>query len=261
MPRNEKHYFVCQFCNKEFYAPRHAHRKPKYCSQKCRGNGLKKRVKIKCQYCNQPFQSLESNKDRQYCSRKCRDKGIVDHSKKDEFTCEWCKQQFESWAYRHNRFCSSQCRSKFAAKQPKLKRRNRVTLICTICNKPYETAKFFANKRNSSFCSKTCKGKDRSNKMTGEKNPNWKGGFNPNDYGSNWSSQSRKARKRDNYTCQICGYYSRIRNLDVHHIVPLITFNGDYISSNQLNNLICLCRKCHRNVELGKTRCPTPKLN
>lgn len=218
-------------------------------------------VSRNCKFCNKSFEYYPKNeKNRQYCSRKCRDEGIVDHSKKDTFTCEWCKQQFNSWVYRPNRFCSSQCRSEFAARQPKPREiSGKVKLICNICNKPYETARFFAEQKNSSFCSRTCKGKDKANKMKGENNPNWKGGFNPSEYGPNWGEQSRKARKRDNYTCQICGYYSRIRNLDVHHILPLITFNGDYKSSNQLNNLICLCRSCHKVVENGKIPCPAPK--
>lgn len=262
MPRNEKHYFICQTCNKEFHDPRHAHRNPKYCSQKCRGIGLQKRNEIKCKHCGKKFQALQSNENRQYCSRECRDKGIIDQSKKTIFVCDWCNKEFETWTYRRPRFCSRQCTSEFAAHQPKPNARrpeNFITLNCNECGKPYTVHKIYTEQRNSYFCSAACKGKDQAKKMSGKKNPNWKGGFNPDDYGPNWGSQSRKARKRDNYTCQVCGYKSRIRNLDVHHIKPLVTFNGDYLSANKLSNLICLCRKCHREVEHNKIPCPLPK--
>ena len=73
-------------------------------------------------------------------------------------------------------------------------------------------------------------------------------GNDPNDYGSNWSTQRNKARARDGYRCQICGAPEAGRQHDVHHRVPFRTFTS-YQEANQLLNLVTLCRSCHRRAE------------
>jgi len=85
--------------------------------------------------------------------------------------------------------------------------------------------------------------KERNKIYKGDKHPCWKGGID-RPYPENiWTPNFRtKIRKRDNYTCQICG--KKQRGLDVHHI-----------DENKFNckpdNLITLCRKCHRNIHCG----------
>lgn len=80
--------------------------------------------------------------------------------------------------------------------------------------------------------------------LTGEKNPNWKGGKSFEPYPTGWIKSFKESiRERDNHTCYLCkilennliDYYKK---LDIHHI--------DYNKQN-LNpkNLISLCRKCH----------------
>lgn len=92
-------------------------------------------------------------------------------------------------------------------------------------------------------------GIDRKNRYVGENAPNWKGGH-ASDYGSNWKRQRDKARARDNNTCQDCGHEwqeGEIR-LDVHHIIPLKEFDVPE-EANDLDNLITLCRECHKKWE------------
>jgi len=52
--------------------------------------------------------------------------------------------------------------------------------------------------------------------------------------------------ERDNYTCQVCGFqansWQEAQNLDVHHIVP-VSKGGECLDPE---NLITLCKKCHR---------------
>ena len=74
--------------------------------------------------------------------------------------------------------------------------------------------------------------------MTGNKNWNWKGGFNE-PYTIDWTNSLRIAiRERDKYTCQICGTKQGDFAFDIHHI--------DYNKKNcNPNNLITLCRSCH----------------
>lgn len=50
--------------------------------------------------------------------------------------------------------------------------------------------------------------------------------------------------QRDNYTCQRCKKQPKIS--DVHHIIPLGESDG---GTNDLDNLISLCPKCHKEVE------------
>jgi len=87
---------------------------------------------------------------------------------------------------------------------------------------------------------------ERQKASLGKNNCNWKGGGNF-DYGRNWSEQKRKCRKRDNYTCQLCGriWDRKERRFDVHHIKEIRSFNTDWKSANILANLITLCISCN----------------
>lgn len=57
-------------------------------------------------------------------------------------------------------------------------------------------------------------------------------------------SWSRAVRKRDNYTCQICGKYNKEKTI-AHHLIyrvilPLFSLN--------INNGITLCKECHLEI-------------
>ena len=79
----------------------------------------------------------------------------------------------------------------------------------------------------------------------------------PNDYGPNWPQQRDAARARDGYRCTRCGVTEDDtgREHDVHHLQPFREFgyvrgvNDFYVEANRLENLITLCRSCHRAVE------------
>lgn len=241
--------FFCLNCNTEI-SSEYSWRNPKYCSLQCRSEF--NRTTISCKYCKKEF-TVQNNKakSRKFCSKKCSNRYNRPITKKDYFICEWCGNRFYSWKYRQNRFCSNQCRSEFAARQPKSTYMPEIHVIlnCVICNSEYETTTHHVRLRGSSCCSTECVAELNSRRMKGKNNPNWHGGITNDGYGSNWQRQSRKARKRDDYTCQNCGYKSKTRNLDVHHIIPIKYFNGDWKNANKLYNLICLCRSCHRKVD------------
>jgi hypothetical protein len=80
--------------------------------------------------------------------------------------------------------------------------------------------------------------------LVGENAPAWKGGIAYLPYAPDFNRQTKeRVRVRDNFICQECGIPELELNkcLDIHHI--------DYNKKNSsLNNLICLCNKCH-----GKT--------
>jgi hypothetical protein len=87
-----------------------------------------------------------------------------------------------------------------------------------------------------------------SNALKGENNPNYKDGNSLKEfkdaYGlepSEWQKLAQEIRKRDNFTCQLCGKKGAT---DVHHIIP-----RRIKIDNSPDNLITLCRSCHGKVE------------
>lgn len=84
---------------------------------------------------------------------------------------------------------------------------------------------------------------------SGEEHPCWKGGL-ASEYGSNWSRMRRKTRQRDNHICQCCGHewQEGENRLDVHHIKPIKKFEEPE-DANTFDNLITLCRSCHKKWE------------
>jgi len=85
-----------------------------------------------------------------------------------------------------------------------------------------------------------------SEAQTGEKSRFWKGGISFLPYSSDWTRALKKAiRKRDNYTCQICGKWEE--KCSVHHI--------DYNKKNcNPENLIALCRSCHTKTNMDREK-------
>lgn len=59
----------------------------------------------------------------------------------------------------------------------------------------------------------------------------------------------RKAFERDDSTCQRCGSHEDdVDQLEAHHIIPFVEFDvpGE---AHTVDNLLALCRECHRSVE------------
>lgn len=258
---------VCKYCSKEFIDTKNPGR-TKYCSRACFIEGLKNpKRRQPCKVCGTEFYLATPTS--KYCSKECRQKdGWIkkDPSKKSIFICDWCKKKFENWTYRQSRFCSNQCRSEFAARQPKpnaQKPEIHITKPCDTCGNLYQTTTHQMRERGSRFCSMPCRNIMLSFERRGEGNPRWSGGtLKLADYGDNWNRQKRRTKQRDNHTCQVkeCGYKSGgDQILDVHHIRSLKEFNGNWKLANQLYNLISLCRPCHCRVEAGKIPCPIPK--
>lgn len=65
-----------------------------------------------------------------------------------------------------------------------------------------------------------------------------------------WHTKSDYIRAESQYLCAVCldkGIYN-YNNLEVHHIIKLKE-DEDKLLDN--NNLICLCRKCHKLADAG----------
>ena len=106
------------------------------------------------------------------------------------------------------------------------------------------------------FCSRKCRHNWLSENCTGKNSFHWTGGCK-HYYGPNWRIQRRLTIERDENTCQLCGITSEEfgKTMHVHHMIPFRIFNyivdenDNYIDANDLNNLECLCSKCHGKTE------------
>lgn len=180
--------------------------------------------KVECATCGESFRvepNREKQSERHFCSRDC------------------CGQ----WLHKNN---SGEDNPQY---------RERVTLVCEMCGVEYEVKPARASK--SVVCSAECRGDYVSEYYSGENGSRWKGGH-IDWYGENWYTQRRKARERDNYTCQYCGKDmsgDETRDPDVHHLRRLKWFKDNYDEpewwqrGNRLENLITACRSCHHQWE------------
>lgn len=101
------------------------------------------------------------------------------------------------------------------------------------------------------------------NAPSGEDHPHWKEGYDKY-YGDSWYFKRKECLKRDNKRCRVCGSEcgdsSYFDNPDVHHINPQNNWDveEEHEEMNDLSNLICLCRSCHRPLE-GKWQDSSPE--
>ncbi|RKY63810.1 MAG: hypothetical protein DRQ14_01400 [Candidatus Latescibacterota bacterium] len=130
---------------------------------------------------------------------------------------------------------------------PKSRPEGTVRRRCAGCGRKVEVPKWYADEVELIFCSPECRrawaGAAREPpKVVLEPRPEYRGG--------DWEVNAERARKRDRYTCRICGVTEKElgRKLDVHHILPFGWFK-DPRDANRLSNLISVCPSCHRKLE------------
>ena len=222
--------FICHRCGKPFEHQHYPSRTlPKYCSLACRKN----QMTIVCAICSKALSVPACRKTRKYCSKKCMGQGL----RRPKQICEQCKKQYQP-IQAGTHFCSLQCSADF-------RKATRLHKICETCGDGFIVKKGYVKAR---FCSLQCSATTIGKTQQGPNNPNWQGGHN-GWRGTNWHKQSWLARKRDNYTCQVCGLIRKNNpGLPVHHIVPYHDFNGDYKAANILANLTTLCERCHSHI-------------
>lgn len=116
-----------------------------------------------------------------------------------------------------------------------------VKKVCETCGRIITTLKSRARREPVRFCSQNCLCTWLSNQWDGSANV----------YNGRWREVRRKALRRDDHTCQNCGTTREEigHEPDVHHITPVREFN-DPQSAHTLDNVVCLCRSCHRYAEL-----------
>ena len=178
-----------------------------------------------CHVCRKSFRAVWEFKDKlaKYCSKECWSYCSPRISKH----CKYCYEYFTSYEYQNKRYCNNYCRDKGM-----------------IGKKLSEGTK--------AIMSFLKKGKIPKNAWKpGPLHPHW----NPNrtDYRERYIIQYKEWRRavlrRDNYTCQICGYRGRKglrRELHVDHILPFATHPE---LRTDLSNGRTLCVVCHHETE------------
>ena len=136
-----------------------------------------------------------------------------------EKECECCGKTFQADTRELNRgnakFCSRSCGAKMS-------RELNHKLVCKHCGKEFMSAS-----KNAKYCSDSCKQKN---------------------YRTKQKSQSEDGKSLKHYytvfekiPCEICQWDKTSR--DLHHILEVA--NG---GTNELDNLICVCPNCHREI-------------
>lgn len=264
----------CKQCNKDIKS--YASHNRKFCSKECywlNGNQLKGIKKestniTQCKKCGKSFvEGKRKNRDGSirigiFCGRACYDESraeIILSRKKD---CIGCGKSF-LFVSDDKKYCTNECWRISQTPEPRK---------CLNCNTLFSPIKFARGVIYRPITQRTCSTKclkewptnneDRKEKISiaflGDKHPNWQGGKSLiNDVsarGSGWAKQRIAALKKDKYMCVDCGLTdedSKIKygsSLDVDHVIPFHNFS-DYKKANQVNNLECRCKSCHKKEE------------
>lgn len=216
----------------------------KYCSKKCSGIARRSRIDKQCQHCGKPFTTHPcriKDGEGKYCSKKCYGEA---KQYSVECKCIVCGELFKQYPSGvkdgKGKYCSKDCST----------RAHRAEYTCQHCRKEFTLTASRSKDGSRKYCSRHC----MHNAKRGAGSVNWRGGNKKSYRGDNWTQQRNLAYNRDQGICQNCGKQPRkgLRQFDVHHIKSFYFFNGDYLSANQLTNLITLCRRCHVKAENGK---------
>ncbi|WP_232701152.1 HNH endonuclease [Halobacterium wangiae] len=217
---------------------------------KVHGNPLPNRT---CEDCGVEFYDPKSR--RTYCEKcysEAGDKNGNYSGAKETTECDRCGDRFEYYPSDKDGIYCSKCVANADGLFPNDgSPETKVEVACEHCG---STLKRHPSRIESAsygvFCDLDCYGTWLSNNVVGEDHHQWRGGTVP--YGPTWWAVRRTALERDNYECQKCGagVAELGRNPDVHHIEPVREFENPE-AAHQLDNVICLCRPCHRCIEDG----------
>lgn len=241
---------ICPTCKKEYDTK---DKRQIYCCRKCARSAPKPSSKkmVKCDNCGKellkyPSQILQKN----FCSRKC----SKEYLQKDNVKCKCdiCGKDISVAKNQYNNslhhYCSRDCKYKgntlfySGTNSPNYSETTYINIPCTYCNKDTKVLASQINRRKKHFCSKECQNKWQSENVRGENHPN----YNPNislfdrvvnrNYTEYWDWR-KAVYKRDNYTCQCCGY-SNGGIIVAHHILNYSEYKD---LRTDVDNGITLC--------------------
>lgn len=232
------------------------------------------RVEKECEICEGRFEVVQSYTDARFCSQECygvyRSEEYVGEShprytERVTVECGICsteKEVTEAYAEEYDRhFCSNECMGEARREgfegESNPNWTEEIEVSCENCGSNVERLPFQVEPHEWHFCSRSCQREWFSENLTGERNPNWRGGRTQwHNYGPRWESVRENIITQHNGECYSCGIGrgELETDLHVHHIIPLRKFEGenggvDWERANQDENLTALCPKCHRKWE------------
>lgn len=216
----------------------------------------KKSVKllVECKNCGEkilryPSQVLKNV----YCSKKCA-KEYMETNHNVKTNCVICGKEIlrrkSHYDKTKNNYCSYECSnegfSKFYSGKDNPNFLNTYT-NCSYCGKEIYRKQSELKRRQNFFCSLDCQSQWQSENIVGKSHPNYDDTLSEEDrllrrsIKGYW--QFREAvYKRDNYTCQICGY-NKGGILNAHH---LNSFHWDKANRVNIENAVTMCENCHK---------------
>lgn len=180
-----------------------------------------------------------------FCDRECSSKWQENRVEKE---CEVCGVVFDVIKFREDTAtcCSRECRIEKTRLITDEERYNYKTQSyeCKECGDTVERSPSMVCSEDRVFCSDDCFNEFRRN------------GYEQY-YGKNWNKQRRKALKRDQYRCQVCGKtpVDLYREPDVHHLKKIEWYKERYDEpvwwqkGNRIDNLVTYCQSCHAKWE------------
>lgn len=263
---NDELEYSCPTCSDGFHtlSGRNTHHK------KVHGESISG-VEMECERCNNTYRVPRSDSNRsRFCSKDC----LYEHrstvsGKEHELynqivvACANCGQKQERYPYEveksDNIFCDMECKGEWRSnnlvgeKHPSWVN-NTAIFECEQCGDEYEYPERQADRTR--FCSRDCLANWQSENLSRENSVHHKGGYE-GWYGPNWPSQKQSALSRDQYRCQRClkSENELGQKPDVHHLKRIMWYKENYEApewyevGNRLENLVCLCRSCHKRWE------------
>lgn len=177
--------------------------------------------------------------------------------------CAYCEQakNVARWEYKKRKrfFCDNDCQGKLLEETGETRGPNngrwkgKEIVACAYCGEQMEVYPARLSEKENHLCDNECRGKWQSKYLSGENHPLWEEKA-PDSYTGSWRRMRDRIRSRDGNTCQLCGKQRRelSRSPDAHHIQPIKTFD-DPENAHTPMNLVQLCTKCHRFMELKPT--------
>ena len=160
--------------------------------------------------------------------------------KAEKHNCELCGIEFLRRKSRplekRTRFCSSKCRGLFITKKHHYKY---INLVCKQCKKEFKRLKHRIQyaKNGCYFCCRKCK--DIAQSLEGNCPE-----IRPPHFGNGHCCYRDNYIKKHSLICNRCGYKEFESCIDIHHI-------DENRENNKMNNLISLCKNCHKSLHYG----------
>lgn len=209
-----------------------------------RRQGRRRCITGTCKRCGGEFVTTpihpSTTRTGEFCSRECKWGWQQDHAKPDETGI--CPQCSRRWSRRprgdgtSQRFCSWDCLQEW-------RHRKRVG-ECERCGGSFVQTTY----PDQRYCSHEC----YAEANRGSSHWNFSN-FSLDAYrearskaAGPWSRNRRRALERDGRHCRLCAGGHDGATLDVHHVVPVLEGG-----TNELPNLLTVCRACHRSIESG----------